>query len=407
MSASLFRPEAVAHRNAQHLGSIVLLRPLPLTLLTAVAAGIAVLALCFLFFGRYTQKATVSGVLMPQQGLIAVLSPRSGIILERRANEGQRVHKGDVLFVLSAERHSAHRGDAQAEISRQVAARRDMLARELDHQRALEREERASLSGKVRSLGAERAQLAAQIATEKRRLQQLSETLALYEKLRREGYVSAVQLEEKRDQALDREAELHALERNLVSLEREISDARTALAALPAKWSSSLSGVQREIASVEQELTESEAQRELTITATQDGVITALSAQPGQNVAADAPLASIVPAGSVLEAQLYAPSRAVGFIEAGQPVLLHYPAYPYEKFGQYAGTVSAVSRATVQRGDEPMYRITVTLSSQTVQTYGRAQPLRAGMQVEGSVLLERRRLIEWLLEPLFSVSGRL
>jgi membrane fusion protein len=34
-------------------------------------------------------------------------------------------------------------------------------------------------------------------------------------------------------------------------------------------------------------------------------------------------------------------------------------------------------------------------------------PLKSGMLVDASVLLERRRLYEWVLEPLFSISGRL
>ena len=58
------------------------------------------------------------------------------------------------------------------------------------------------------------------------------------------------------------------------------------------------------------------------------------------------------------------------------------------------------------RAREPLYRITVALDAQTVQAYGRGQPLVAGMQLDADVLLERRRLIEWIFEPLFSVAGR-
>ena len=43
---------------------------------------------------------------------------------------------------------------------------------------------------------------------------------------------------------------------------------------------------------------------------------------------------------------------------------------------------------------------------QAVQAYGQPQPLAAGMQLEADVLLDRRRLIEWIFEPLLSVTGR-
>ena len=55
---------------------------------------------------------------------------------------------------------------------------------------------------------------------------------------------------------------------------------------------------------------------------------------------------------------------------------------------------------------EPLYRIKVALASQTVAAYGRAEPLQAGMEVQADVLLDRRRLIEWVFEPLLSLAGR-
>ena len=39
--------------------------------------------------------------------------------------------------------------------------------------------------------------------------------------------------------------------------------------------------------------------------------------------------------------------------------------------------------------------------------YGNAQPLQAGMVVEADVLQEKRKLYEWVLEPLYSLTGKL
>jgi membrane fusion protein len=40
------------------------------------------------------------------------------------------------------------------------------------------------------------------------------------------------------------------------------------------------------------------------------------------------------------------------------------------------------------------------------RTYGAEQPLQAGMQLDADVILENRRLWEWMLEPLFTVTGK-
>lgn len=39
--------------------------------------------------------------------------------------------------------------------------------------------------------------------------------------------------------------------------------------------------------------------------------------------------------------------------------------------------------------------------------YGERKPLQSGMVLEADILHDRRQLYEWVLEPLYSVAGRL
>jgi membrane fusion protein len=153
--------------------------------------------------------------------------------------------------------------------------------------------------------------------------------------------------------------------------------------------------------------------------------VTAIHAVPGAKAEAGTPLLTIVPPSTRLEAQLYAPSRDIGFVRAGQRVKLRYQAFPYQRFGHYEGVVVAVSRAALSPSElpaqlagltsvtgvstgaptEPVYRITVKLASQTVKAYGEETPLQPGMTLEADVALERRRLFEWVLDPLYAVTG--
>jgi membrane fusion protein len=122
-----------------------------------------------------------------------------------------------------------------------------------------------------------------------------------------------------------------------------------------------------------------------------------------------------------MQAELLAPSSAIGFIREGQSVLLRYSAFPYQKFGQYWGTVAVISRATMpqrivavpakesgakeQRKDTgSFYRITVQLDNQEVAVYDRMEKLPASMEVEGVVLLDRRPLYQWIFAPLYDLS---
>ncbi|MCY1558531.1 hypothetical protein D9M68_954740 [compost metagenome] len=57
------------------------------------------------------------------------------------------------------------------------------------------------------------------------------------------------------------------------------------------------------------------------------------------------------------------------------------------------------------RQGEPFYRVTVALAAQAVTAYGKPEPLKPGMLLEADILGEKRRLIEWVFEPLYSLKG--
>ena len=73
---------------------------------------------------------------------------------------------------------------------------------------------------------------------------------------------------------------------------------------------------------------------------------------------------------------------------------------------ELAGLPLTLPGAGSSAPSEPLYRITVALDAQAVQAYGQAQALAPGMQLDADVLLDRRTLIEWIFEPLISVTGR-
>ncbi len=129
------------------------------------------------------------------------------------------------------------------------------------------------------------------------------------------------------------------------------------------------------------------------------------------------PMVAVLPAASTLQAELWIPTQAVGFIRAGEQVVIRYRAYPYQKFGQYFGRVQQVSRSSLSPSEvnkatgkdikEASYRVLVRLESQHVQVYGRPETLRPGMTLDADILLDRRRLFEWLFDPIYSLNRRL
>ena len=419
---SLFRPEAIRGQQQAWLGSIQLIRPVSFAVLTTlVLVTLAILALV-LVEGRYTRKAHVAGFLVPDKGVLRLLPQQAGTVLESRVVEGQAVRQGDILFVLSTDRATLG-GDTQAKVQTSIAAREKSLQETARQRNSLQQEQRAGFDRQIEDIRRELAQVDAEAELQQQRLLLAQQAQARVESLRADNFISQAQVQAKSEEVLGVRAQVQSLMRQRVAKQRELGALEAQRRELPLRTQALQGEIERDLATLAQEAAENEARQRVVIRAPQDGMVTAVLAERGQSVSTSAAVASLLPADTKLQAQLFAPSSAVGFLRPNQQVQLRYQAFPYQKFGHHAGQVSQVSRTPLQAVDlaslplpesmkstssaEPLYRITVTLDQQAVQAYGQAQPLSPGMQIDADVMLDRRRLIEWIFEPLLSVTGRI
>jgi membrane fusion protein len=410
----LFRSAAIAANRQDALGPIVLARPPSFGVLTGVGVLMVALLGTLLALGAYSAHSTLRGRLVPDRGIIDVHSPQVGTIVDKRVTEGQRVERGEVLFVISSERLTRAIGPAQSAVGERLAGRRRSLETQIDDTRALERLERVSLEDSRSSLTAEAAMLAQSLDAQRERVRLAEEAADRYRTVRAQGFVSEDVLLAKQADLLEQRGRLQSLDRERSGVMRQLEDVGARAGSLELRYRNQIADLERSVTAAELDIAENEARREIVVAAPARGIATGIAAVVGQLVDNSAPLALIVPSDSRLRAELYAPSRAVGFIAVGEEVLLRYEPYPYQKFGHYRGTVEAVSQTAVlpslHQADalsaEPVYQVVVALESQDVMAYGAPRKLRAGMAVEADVLLETRRLYEWVLEPLYSLRGR-
>ena len=416
---SLFRPEALTNHQRDWLGSVQLIRPVSLAVLTGLVVLSAAAIATYLTLGEYTRKARVSGYLVPDRGVIRLVTPQAATVVESHAAEGQAVHRGDVLFVLAVGQTTLS-GDTQAAVQSSLAARERSLQGAARQRSELEQTQLGALDVQIADMRRELGGMAIEADLQRQRLVLAQEALAQYESLRNENFMSAGQVRTKAEEVLAVKAQLQSLERQRSTRLREIAALEAQRRELPLRTRTAQGEIDRDLAALAQQTAENEARQRIVVRAPQDGVVSGVLAAPGQNVTPAVALASLLPADAKLQAHLFAPSSAVGFVRPDQTVQLRYQAFPYQKFGHQAGAVAQVSRSPLQAaelaglplpaamsaGGEPLYRITVTLNQQSVAAYGQPQALSPGMQLEADVLLDRRRLIEWLFEPVLGIAGR-
>ncbi|MGZ5266414.1 MAG: HlyD family efflux transporter periplasmic adaptor subunit [Caldimonas sp.] len=379
--------------------------------------AVAATVFAFLWFGEYTRKARVTGYLVPDRGVIRLAAPQAATVLESQVSEGKRVRQGDVLFVLAVGQSSPS-GDTQAAVEASLAAREQSLRVSAVRQAELETARIAALDRRIDAMQRELSSMAAEEALQRQRQQLAEEALAQYRAFRADNYVSDAQVRTKSEELFGVKAQVLALERQRASHLREIAGLQAERRELPLRARSIQGEIDRDLAALAQQSAENAARQRIVVRAPQAGTITAIVAESGQSVAAAAALASLIPADARLQAQLFAPSSAVGFVRPEQTVMLRYQAFPYQKFGHQGGRVVDVSRAPLQTAElaampvpgapagEPLYRITVSLDRQDVAAYGSAQALAPGMQLDADVVLDRRRLIEWIFEPVLGIASR-
>lgn len=402
----LFRQEAIDAQREKLLGAVSSARPVPLRVFSAIAAAFAVALIVFAFWGEYTRRERVEGFLATDAGAARVLAPMAGVVQELLVKEGIEVKPGTPIARLMIA------GQVGSSDPKELELQAQQLESEIADAKRLAKQEEDQVRGRVKGFEAELEQSSAEIELQKSRVGQAQAELDRTQKLVDEGFYSASELVKKRSELLEQQSKLQALRRARAGVERELANARAETGAVQIKLSEKLSQLQRKLSELRSQ--GKIASQTIEIKASTAGILSNIAVAKGESVAGDSPIATIVPPGS-LRAQLLLPTRASGFIRPGNEVILRYDAFPFQRFGQYKGTVDDVSRTVWSTGErvgqmtarEPVYRVDVKLERQTVMAAGQETPLRQGMVVSADILLEKRTVFEWVFEPVLELRGRL
>jgi membrane fusion protein len=70
-----------------------------------------------------------------------------------------------------------------------------------------------------------------------------------------------------------------------------------------------------------------------------------------------------------------------------------------------AEELRAAAHAPAGRSGEPLYRVRVQIEEQSVPVNGERIALKSGAQLDANIQLDRRRIIQWLLDPIYSLAN--
>jgi membrane fusion protein len=412
---ALFRQEALRHQSQAAIGETMRIVPISYAAFTAFLVGIIAIALTYAALAGYSRKETAEGFISPSRGVVRVVAPRVGTITEVLAHEGDVVSEDQVLFRVVAEETNASGIGSDTAILEALKQQRAILEDQIRNEAAHSKSEAQRLETLVRGLSAEIAQLESQRGIQAERA---TSARAFFDEIapyKDRGFIRADTYQSRLQGALTEEQSLASLDERLSAKRSELHQAEINLERLPIDSADRLANLQRTLSDIAQRATETEGRRRYIVRAPIAGRVSSVLAAVGRTVDPKTPMLSIVPTDSYFQAELFVPARAIGFVAPGQAVRLLYDAFPYQRFGSYRGTIESVATTMLSPAEmpgpiatkEPAYRVKVTLDRQSVDAFGREVALQPDMTLHADIILERRSLIEWLLEPLLSVRHRM
>jgi membrane fusion protein len=407
----LFRQEAIVFRQQRQWGEVSLVQPVPARVAFWAVVTATTVIIAFLVTAEYARKETVVGYLSPTAGVVKVFAPRQGTITAIHVEEGQRTEQGQPLLTIAIDQTTADGENVDVAVLDSLTRQKSLLVEQIATQQARALSERNRLQAQVAGIESEIPHLKEQRATQEERVRLLESLTSSAENLREKGYLAASEFKRRRETYLTQKQAFEALSQQLVIRQNELIQVRYSLEQLPAVMAEKIQALRSELSDVEQRIAETEGRRAYVVRAPVTGRVATLQAVVGRTADPRQLQLSILPDDSMLQAELFVPTRAVGFVRPDQQVRILYDAFPYQRFGTYEGRVLKVTQTILTSTDiaapvslqEPAYKVIVALDRQDITAYGQRVSLQADMLLKADIILERRSLLQWLLDPLLSV----
>lgn len=373
--------------------------------------GVVIVLVAFLFAAQYARKETALGYLTPTTGTAKIFAPRRGTIKEVFVAEGEVVGEGQTLLTIETDQIAADGMDVNANQLETLALQKNLIGKNVKAEQERTNSERERLTAAGRGLENEISQVQAQIKLQRERLQVAEGDLATADQLKAKGFMTAVEQRRRQVALLEQRQVLSNLNQQLAAKQNQLTEMRFSLRQLPTLMEQKVQSLRNDLATTEQRIAEIKGRGAYVIRAPTAGRVSTMQATVGQSADPQRLQLEIIPEDATLRAELFLPARAIGFVEAGQRVRIMYDAFPYQHFGAYDGRVVNVSQTILTSSDaagpiklhEPAYRVIAALERPDIDAYGKTVALQPDMLLKADVILEKRSLMSWLLNPLRSV----
>ncbi|KWN65970.1 HlyD family type I secretion periplasmic adaptor subunit [Burkholderia stagnalis] len=411
--------------------------PLPMWTMRIVVV-MAILVVLIALIGKLDIVAVAPGKLIPKEQVKTIQPALTGVVRRILVRDGQQVQAGQLLMELDttqaaadADKARSSRVDAaltaersKALLTAQAKGTSPTLAKVDDASDEQQIEAQHFADGiyaeyrdKLNSSQAELMKREAELGTTRQQIAKLQATAPLarrqandYASLVNEKYVARTDYLDKEQTALNQEHELAAQRSHAQELAAAIAQQRAEIAALTSQYRrqqlDALDKANQQLAQSRNDETKADTrQKLLSLIAPVAGTVQQLKIHTLGGVAtAASPVMDIVP-DDTLEVEANIENKDIGFVKAGQSVVVKVDAFPYARYGFLLGTVETVSNdAAPDRRRGLTFPVRVRLATNRIRANGTWINLTPGMTVSAEIKTGTRSVAHYFLDPVIQTG---
>lgn len=327
-------------------------------------------------------------VLVPKDGADPIQSPRLAVVHKVCVSEGQSVAAKDELFVL---RSDEIRGlDTQLHtLTEDLRTREESLAKA-----------DSAYNSQLEIKMAEIAQAESEVKFREKHTNSSRELLAGMESLSTKGGISKVELLRLRLDLAASEKDQSVAQRTLQQITLDRQRMETEHSRLRGEALSEIAKIKFRIAGLQNDLQSSERNM-LSVRAPYDGVIISLAQQNAGNVVQNGQeLCQMARHDSKPRARLALSEAGLPRLALGQRVRFFFEAFPYQRYGAVNARLDWISPSAVVTPDGPRFVGLASVDTRENSAKKKPLPIRVGMRGEARIVVGRRTLIQYALDPI-------
>ncbi|MCS3429703.1 HlyD family secretion protein [Klebsiella sp. BIGb0407] len=415
----MFRQDAIDHQKMKWYGRALLLPGIPFWFTAGLCLFFLIAFLTFIITGTYTRRLNVTGEISSYPRAANLYSSVQGGVTRQFVTEGQVVKTGDPIYQIDVSK-STSSGVVSDNQRRDID---DQLIRIDQIIQRLKSNKQTTLT----MLEKQKIQYADALTRSGDILQRAREGIHImkknmdnYRHYQTRGLIN-------KDQLASQVALYYQQQNNLLSLSGQHEQNALQVTVLESQVHTQAAEFDNQIYQMElqryelhKELQNIHATGTVIIRALAAGRINSLSVTVGQMVSVGDSLLQVIPCEiENYNLVLWVPNDAIPYINSGDKVNIRYDAFPAEKFGQFAGTVSLISRTPASQQEmltyqgapkatltaaRPYYKVIVRPEKQAIAYKNKYLNLENGITAQSTLFLEKRRIYQWMLSPFYDMK---